>query len=279
MSGDRRIGLLERPEYKRRWSLTKDNRAWGFAAQRTAALRGWLLDRCERRELWFAEVDGREQPVLRTTGELADALRADTAAVAVAELYVRSVGGTGRDLGEVIAELSADEHVPYLAALRHTAAGLAKRADWEDVWALQRREDAGEDVSIPVPPKYGGTDFRKPGYWRNRGKLDVPKERFISYPGASRDGDRDLLLGWAGFDHAQRAQALATLLVSREQQDGWGRDRLAPLLAALRELLPWVRQWHNEVDPIFADTPSNIYAGFFDATRARLHLTDADLDA
>jgi hypothetical protein len=46
---------------------------------------------------------------------------------------------------------------------------------------------------------------------RHRGKLDVPKERFISYAGASRDGDASLLIGWAGWDHREQAQAIATL--------------------------------------------------------------------
>ena len=83
------------------------------------------------------------------------------------------------------------------------------------MWNLQRQEDAiaaelGKDVTdpavrnavkerlgdIPVPPKYGSGDFLRTSYWRHRGKLDVPKERFISYPTATRDDDGTLLPGW-----------------------------------------------------------------------------------
>jgi uncharacterized protein DUF7008 len=84
---------------------------------------------------------------------------------------------------------------------------------WERTWDLQREEDAtGKKLDIPVPPKYKNTDFQKPSYWRNRGKLDVPKERFISYLNASTDKN-DLLLGWAGWDHREQAYALITLAV------------------------------------------------------------------
>jgi hypothetical protein len=318
------IGLIERPEYKRRWALTREGKPWGWNEQAAAALRGWLLDRFEARELWFESVDGVEQPRLLTAAQLADALRADEDLVSVSELYA-----SGKDLEDVVAELVADEHVPYLAALRYKDSGMSKRADWEHVWDLQRDEDAAQvpadaarlaverqreiyekaedDVakqqalgrlreleakqreaeahvmairnSIPVPPKYGSGDFRKSSFWRHRGKLDVPKERFISYPGASPDNDQSLLLGWAGWDHREQAQALATLIVDREQNEGWGADRLTPLLAGLREVLPWVKQWHNEIDPVYAASPAEIYTGFLDQTCARLHLKDEDLTA
>jgi hypothetical protein len=52
-----------------------------------------------------------------------------------------------------------------------------------------------------VPPKYKREDFLKTSYWNQRGKLDVPKERFVSYPMASPDSDDSPLLGWAGWDH------------------------------------------------------------------------------
>ena len=55
------------------------------------------------------------------------------------------------------------------------------------------------------------------------------------------------MLGWAGWDHAQQALALATLIQAGEQQ-GWADERLIPLVAGLAELLPWVEQWHSEPD-------------------------------
>jgi hypothetical protein len=276
IESSRDIGLIERPECKRRWATE------GWDAMQARALRDWLLDRCERRELWFHEVDGMEQPRLLTTAQLADELRADPDVVSVAELYAR-----GKDLAEVVAGLVADEHVPYLAALRYTDEGLAKRADWEHVWDKQREEDAASTEeekrkirrTIPVPPRYAPRDFLRNGYWRNRGKLDVPKERFISYPYASRDGDPALLLGWAGWDEREQAQALAILIVEREQRDGWGAEPLTPLLAGLREVLPWVWQWHGEFDPLYGGSPAAVYAGFLADHQNRLHLTDAMLAA
>ncbi|MEV4201662.1 BREX-2 system adenine-specific DNA-methyltransferase PglX [Micromonospora globbae] len=271
IEGNRNIGLIERPECKRRWASE------GWDAMRAKALRDWLLDRCEARELWYHHVDGLEQPRPLTTAQLADELRRDDDVLTVAGIYA-----PGKDLGTVIAGLVADEHVPHLAALRYKESGLSKRADWEHVWDLQRQEDALPDEAakrefrkqIPVPPKYTSADFLKGSYWKHRGKLDVPKERFISYPGASRDGDPSLLIGWAGWDHREQAQALATLIVAREQEDGWAADRLLPLVAGLREILPWVRQWHGEFDPEWGASPADIYDGFLAETTNRLHLTD-----
>lgn len=42
---------------------------------------------------------------------------------------------------------------------------------------------AAEVGAIPVPPRYVSADFQKAAWWRLRGKLDVPKERFVSLPG------------------------------------------------------------------------------------------------
>ncbi|MEU4642280.1 BREX-2 system adenine-specific DNA-methyltransferase PglX [Micromonospora sp. NPDC023814] len=274
IEGNRTIGLIERPECKRRWASE------GWDAMQAKALRDWLLDRCEVRELWYHHVDGLEQPRPLTTAQLADELRRDADVLTVANLYA-----PGQDLGKVIAGLVADEHVPHLAALRYKDSGLAKRADWEQVWDLQRQEDVLPDEAakrefrkqLPVPPKYKPVDFLKASFWKHRGKLDVPKERFVSYPGASRDGDPSLLVGWAGWDHREQAQALATLIVAREQEDGWAADRLLPLVAGLREILPWVRQWHGEFDPEWGASPADIYAGFLAETTNRLHLTDEAL--
>jgi hypothetical protein len=44
----------------------------------------------------------------------------------------------------------------------------------------------------------------------------------------------------------QQAQALATLYQKRKTEEAWGKDRLVPMLAGIDELVPWVRQWHNE---------------------------------
>ncbi|MFN9808699.1 MAG: DUF7008 domain-containing protein [Deltaproteobacteria bacterium] len=46
-------------------------------------------------------------------------------------------------------------------------------------------------------------------------------------------------------DHLQQAQALAALYEDRKRE-GWTKERLAPMLEGLRELLPWLKQWHND---------------------------------
>jgi hypothetical protein len=174
-----------------------------------------------------------------------------------------------------------NDAVPYLAALRLHEIGLDKVAEWERTWDLQRREDAGETLaSIPVPPKYAQKDYRSTTYWQLRGPLDVPKERFISYPGCESDHDGEAVYGWAGWDHEQRARALATLYWNRRTEESWSAERLTPMLAGLSELLPWLKQWHDAASDDYAgDSPANYYAGFLDAECRAFGLTHDDLRA
>ncbi|MFG1873441.1 DUF7008 domain-containing protein [Sphaerisporangium sp. NPDC049003] len=72
-------------------------------------------------------------------------------------------------------------------------------------------------------------------------------------------------------------QAPSTLIVDQEQNHGWKADRLTPLLAGLREVQPWVRQWHDDFDPLYDGNPADVYEGFLTQTRARLHLSGDDL--
>jgi hypothetical protein len=231
------IRLLERPDYKRRWSLEP----WERRQER--ALRDWLLDKLEDKRFWF---DGQGRPVPRSVAQLGDEVNRDADIVSVLGLWE---GRPDVPVTESLVRLLADEAVPFLAAYRYKDSGLRKREAWEETWRLQRREDAGERVgTIAVPPKYTSADFRKQSYWQARGKLDVPKERFILYPDAGRETDPTPLLGWAGWDHAKQSLALA-LIVGEREKDGWSDDRLVPLVAGLAELQPWVEQWHGEVDP------------------------------
>ena len=160
--------------------------------------------------------------------------------------------------------------MPFLPADRYKPTGLRKRVEWERTWALQRREDGGEKVEIAVPSKYASADFAKASYWRNRGKLDVPKERFVSYPRAGRDGDATELLGWAGWDHLGQARALAAVYLDRKTQAGWGAERLLPLLAGLVELEPWLRQWCTDPQPGFVGSPADFFTGLIDNELSQL---------
>lgn len=267
----RDIGLIERPECKRRWQ----SEPWEKKEQ--AALRSWLLDRCEDGDLWYVtDHQGNQQPRMMTVSRLADRLRRNADVVSVARLYARP----DADLTDVLKEITADEHVPYLSQLRYSGEGLLKRLLWEMTWDLQREEDrTGQRLEIAVPPKYKKEDFLRTSYWNQRGKLDVPKERFVSYPGASPDSDDSLLLGWAGWDHREQALALITLIEERSGTDGWGVEKLIPLLAGLLEVMPWVRQWHNEVDDAFGASPAYEYDTYLTSQREKYGLTEDDLRA
>jgi hypothetical protein len=258
------IRLLEQPEYKRRWTMGD------FDAELTEAACAEALARTEH------GLEGTTQP---------------TTARSLVTSMLRSLPAAGRELlDHVLAKGTSlesamtghieDAAVPFLAALRHTDAGLEKRAAWERTWDLQRREDAGEQVGdILVPPKYDQKDYRDATYWRLRGKLDVPKERFISYPGCESDEDKEPLYGWAGWTHLQQAQALAALYKQR-RDEGWKSDRLTPMLAGLLELLPWVKQWHNEPSAEFEGLRlGDYFESYLDTECRELGLTHDDLRA
>ncbi|WP_055476849.1 BREX-2 system adenine-specific DNA-methyltransferase PglX [Gordonia sp. HS-NH1] len=232
------IRLLERPEYKRRWA----GESWDTKLQR--ALRDWLLDKIENPTLW-TNPQGLPQP--KSVGEIAGVLGRDAEFVDALDMWA---GHKDASVTATLEKLLADQTVPYLAAHRYKDSGLRKRAEWERVWDMQRDEDAGliAATDIPVPPKYTTADFRKTSYWSHRGKLDVPKERFVLYPDAGRETDPTPLLGWAGWDHAQQGLALATIYAMRESE-GVDREKLVPVVAGIAEVLPWVKQWHSGLDP------------------------------
>lgn len=328
IESDRNIGLIERPEYKRRWNIEP------WELQQEKALRNWLLGRLES----YFDLDGRmndngkitahtslRQPRLTSIAQVADIARADNDFMQAAELYRQRADF---DIGGLVAELVESESVPHLTVLRYKPSGLDKRVAWERTWELQRLEDdidalfeidrlkavkpeqieqtlrpdvwalrieddrkpavlgellsaaknlanivdqklnlASEEVikpitdatkrakanavgDIPVPPKYRSSDFLSTGgarYWNLRGKLDVPKERWVSFPHCEGE-DGSGVIAWAGYDHLQLAQAVAERFENARQHEG---RTLVPLLASLGQLIPWLKQWHNEMDPAF----------------------------
>ncbi|MCX4735373.1 BREX-2 system adenine-specific DNA-methyltransferase PglX [Streptomyces sp. NBC_01363] len=268
IESSRAIGMVERPEYKRRWATE------GWDILQDKALRSWLLDRIEDRAHWF---DENGMPALITLSRLTDSLSRDEDFVSVARIYAPR-----KELAAVVTELMTDEHVPFLSALRYKPSGLKKRADWEHVWDLQRQEDAAEDEpakrkirdAIPVPPKYTSADFLRPSFWRARGKLDVPKERFISY--GQTNAATPALYGWAGWDHREQAYALTTYIATHESLTA---EEATPFLAGLLELQPWLDQWHDEFDSSFGSSPAAFFRGDRQMEQGRHGLTDDDLRA
>lgn len=273
---DRNIGLIEQPEYKRRWNTEP------WESQLERALRNWLLDRLES----YFDFDGRMNDKGKATAklndtlvslnQLADVARQDAGFMQVAELYRND---PAFDVLKLVGDLVESESVPLLPVLRYKASGRRKRTEWERTWELQRQEDrlaskrkdTEEDKSlgdsadlpeIPVPPKYTSGDFATTTYWRLRGKLDVPKERWISFPHCE-GADGTLMIAWAGYDHLQLARAISAHYVDVQDRLG-GRDdpRLIPLLGCLIELLPWLKQWHNDVNPEFGMRMGDYFDNF-----------------
>lgn len=185
------------------------------------------------------------------------------------------VGHDQHDLVTTLGELIAEDYVPFLPAYRYKAMGLRKRAQWERTWTLQRQEDAGEAVDIPVPPKYKSEDFVKTSFWRHRDQLDIPRERFIAYSQASQDGTE--LIGRASWDHLAQAQALATVYIERKTQAAWPAERLLPLLAGIAELEPWLHQWYAEARPDFPGSPAEFFTGLIDTELSMLGADRATL--
>ncbi len=291
---DHYINLIERPEYKRRWNTEP------WDEQERRAIRNWLLDRLEDSRYW-------QEPSLQTTRTLANKAQMDADFLQVAELYR---GHAGFDVHALVAELVEAEPVPVLPGLRYKPSGVRKREIWEHTWDLQRQEDAidaevestlvrradetpqsfkerlaaeqrrrkREQVGdISPPPKYTSADFQTSPCWRLRGALDVPKERLISYPFCSRDTDPSLLIGWAGWDHLQQAKALTAWYTEVTEQEGWPVERLKPLLAGLAEIIPWLKQWHNDLDPEFQERMGDFFETFLQGQLQLYGLTRDDL--
>ena len=266
----RELRVLEDPNFKRPWEKPQFNRELEKA----------IVDYCS--EILEDSAKERAQP---TRGkELFSVMKRSPRAANLAQLIPSFA-----NLEERATEILSGESVPYLSAHRLSEQGMIKLSSWERTWELQRKEDAGEEVGeIPIPPKYSSKDFKATSYWRLRGKLDVPKERFISYPDCESDEDGEPLYGWAGWNHLQRMQALAALYQQRKKEgwraeteptaDGEKDDRLTPMLAGLLELLPWVKQWHNEPSDEFDGLRlGDYFERFINGECRELGLTHEDL--
>ena len=134
-------------------------------------------------------------------------------------------------------------------------------------------------ATIPVPPKYVTKDFQCTDFWRLRGGLDVPKERFVSFPHCQRDADGSLVIIWAGHNHLKRALAIAAYYQERKDSEGWPAERLVPLLAGVIELVPWLLQWHNDYDPDLGARMGDYFVDFVQTEARALGMTEAAVAA
>ena len=229
-------------------------------------MREWLLDRLES----YFDFDGRMNDegkptakldiALISVARLADVARQDAEFMQVGELYRDDGVRRGHGSWPSWSRPRACRCCPSCAT---SPAGCASGPNGSRHGNCSGRKTApAQRLDIPVPPKYTSADFLKSDYWRLRGKLDVPKERWVSFPHCEGP-DGTLVIAWAGYDHLQLARAISSYYVDIQERLG-GRDdpRLVPLLACLLELIPWLKQWHNEVDPAFGERMGDYFEGF-----------------
>jgi hypothetical protein len=270
------ISLIESPSYKRQWFGRQGvygSASSTFEDKRRDAIKLVLMRRLES----LCDVDARLgllQPTrargnhtpamlgtaLISVARLADCARSDLLFMHAAEVYRDD---PAFDVQVLVAELVESESIPFLPVLRYKQSGLRKRAQWEEHWQslrLSMTEEAA--VDLITPPKYVTGDFERGEFWRLRGKLDVPKERWVSFPNCEGP-DGTLMIAWAGYDHLQLARAISAYFVDVKERLGGADDpRLVPLLACLIELLPWLKQWHNDIDPEFNVPMGDYFEGF-----------------
>ena len=186
--------LLEQPTFKRRWYRPD------YQAEEREAIQRWLDSRLE---VW---AKGRSVPF--TAAQAGAALRSNAGILAAGEL----LSGRGDfDIDALIAERLRLGAVPNNKHHVFKREGLLKRAEWERTWEQQRMEDGGDAVAPNVPPEYAKEDFLKKEYWELRGKLDVPKERFIAFTEVPAPTGEEVLYAWAGWTPRERAKAMLGL--------------------------------------------------------------------
>jgi hypothetical protein len=305
IKNNRDIRVIENPNYKRRWIGRQGlfNKSAKSNPMKSECMR-WMLALLEDQYL-------KSEKQLITCASLADKVRVNDEFIKIASYYK---DGEQLDIQKLVCDLVTEDSIPQIPAARYKQKAMPKFRAWQETWGKQRQEDAidfefgvdkpltEEDAvndgkvadyntakaksaakkteligDIPTPPKYVVGDFRKPSYWPLRGKLDVPKERFFSLPGCEKDGDTTLVIGWAGMNHLQRATAIATWYLDRKETDGWEAEKLKPMLVALDELIPWLKQWHNEIDPEFGEHMGDYYEGFLSEEMRMLDVTKDDL--
>ena len=86
------------------------------------------------------------------------------------------------------------------------------------------------------------------------------------------------MVAWAGLDHLQLARAVSAYHVEiQEKQGGSANPRLVPLLGCVLELVPWLKQWHNDLDPEFNMRMGDYFENFVEQEARALGLTPADI--
>lgn len=202
IAGNPDIALLEDPLYKRRW-IPSD-----YSKEFREALEWWLREMAEH----VLEQAGRPL-ALR---EWAHRLSQEPRILAAIEVYT---GTPMFDLQEVLAKVVRVEAVPNRPEDYLKPSGLEKlRAGRFD---------------------FKASDFARNIYWKVRGKLNIPRERYIEYREMGTAGN-GTYYGWAGWGAVDRAKALAYLL--QQAMSRGLTDAVPRLRESLKDLLPELRE-------------------------------------
>lgn len=265
IESDARLALLETAPYKRRWQLAD------WASETKKAAESWLLDRLE--DLFAIDTTPRgplAEPKAHRLEDIAVAWSRDPRIAAVAGLWTGT--GSSVDITLVAEKLLRSNALPDNPHRLYSNEGLRKLADWKRVWALQDQEDAWEKAAseakargeqapkkrlvdpddparaleaIPLPPKFDKADFVRTEFFSIRGKLNVPRERFILFADLSPNR-----YGWNGWRNRDRAlaQVEAYALVENDPQQPLpvpttDDPRRCGVTYGLWESLPDVRRW------------------------------------
>lgn len=71
---------------------------------------------------------------------------------------------------------------------------------------------------------------------------------------------------------------MLNIVTERRKQQDWPAERLAPLLAGIAELMPWLRQWFGDADDEWGEeSAAEEFQSFLDGELAREQLTPAAL--
>jgi hypothetical protein len=115
-------------------------------------------------------------------------------------------------------------------------------------------------------------------YWRQRGKFDVPNERFISYPLLLLSNE--IIIGWAGWDYSEQARVLVDLIEAHKRLGNDVNDSAIPLLAGLLELLPWLQQRYKETERSFWESsPAEAVSAYLEKEQNERGLSSKEISA
>ena len=233
------IQFIEQPAYKRRWQMPD------FVVETKSAAEFWLLDRLED---LFAPGGPFAKPDAYRLEQIVDAWLRDPRTVAVARIWQGTSDGDLTLAAELLLRAHSLPDNPYRI---YTPEGLRTLAVWQTTWHLQDLEDQEKPLvdpetgklldSIPLPPKFDRSHYTSAAAFAIRGKLNVPRERFILFADLA-----PVRYGWNGWRDTARADAQVIAYTIAEQDPG---DPLPPPTAAdPRRCGPTLGLWDSLAD-------------------------------